>query len=186
MGLFREQVGRLFRGRMPGLQPPTMPASTSDPSLVPMPAKAPGSMPKSDPPEVPRSTPSLAPKQSLFPITDSNGMIIRLSPKPGPRDLGARDHGEFLFEWLSMHIEYAGSSVLARLLPQVYVAFCSEHGLDPFPWRSIATVLKGFTGRKKYAWVREGKRRRRLRIYQIPDRRTEEDYYHFTPKHAAA
>ena len=185
MGLFREQVGRLFRGGTPGLQPATMPTS------------APAATPQLDPHEVPKSTPPLTPKRSLrlirasesqrlFPIRDSEGMIIGLSPKPVPRELGVNDHAELFFEWLSTHGEYAGSPVLARLLPQVYVAFCSEHGLEPFPWRSIATVLKGFTGGKKYTWVREGKRRRRRRVYRIPDRPAEEVYYCLTVKNAAA
>jgi len=121
-----------------------------------------------DPPKALGSTLSRAPKQSLFPIRDSNGVIVGLSPKFPRWILGAAAHAELFFEWLSSHVEYAGSTMLAELLPQVYAAFCREHGLDPLPWRSIATVLKGFTGGKKYAWTRKGKRRRGLRVYKIP------------------
>ena len=150
--------------------------STREAMLSPVTQGKPHNAPCRTPLEVQHQTPVSAPRGALsqvrlrHPIYDRNGAVIGLSTKPTQEPETACERATLFLGHIAQDDQWAGRSVLARVLRELYRGF--SRGMDPINWRSVAIEIRKIPGLSvAYKHVHEGGRDRRLQAYEVPDLR---------------
>jgi hypothetical protein len=76
-------------------------------------------------------------------VLDRYGTVIGHSDRPVPQETPSI-HVDAFIGWLGTMEGFAGQRVLAEEMGRLYATeFCPAHGLEPFPWQTIAAELTG-------------------------------------------
>jgi hypothetical protein len=118
------------------------------------------------PARAPKHTPKQAPSEQRYAVHDAAGVVVGTSDVDTEPDTPL-NHAAWILGWALESDGVRGRWTLASVLQQVYRRQARHEGLDPMPWKTVATALREFVP-VTYKPVRIGGRRRKRLAYLMP------------------